>query len=75
MLNANTYTTIAGDTWDCIAYKTLGNEMYTDLLINANLEHKDTFIFSAGVTLTLPEISLKVSDTLPPWKQGVTVSE
>lgn len=72
----NTYTTISGDTWDIVAYKVWGNEMYTDSLIKANLEHKDTFIFPAGVTLTLPEIELEVSESLPPWKQGgVTVSE
>lgn len=72
----NTYTTISGDTWDTVAYKVLGNEMYMDILIKANLEHKDTFIFPAGVTLTLPEIELEVSESLPPWKQGgVTVSE
>ncbi len=72
----NTYTTISGDTWDIIAYKVWGNEMYMDKLIKANLEHKDTFIFPAGVTLTLPEITLEVSESLPPWKQGgVTESE
>ena len=72
----NTYTTITGDTWDAVAYKVWGNEMYTDTLIKANLEHKDTFIFPAGVMLTLPEIELEVSESLPPWKQGgVTVSE
>ena len=50
--------------------------MYMDTLIKANLEHKDTFIFSAGVVLTLPEIELEVSDSLPPWKRGgVAVSE
>lgn len=72
----NTYTTISGDTWDIIAYKVWGNEMYMDKLIKANLEHKDTFIFPAGVKLTLPEITLEVSESLPPWKQGgVTESE
>ena len=65
-----TYTTIQGDTWDSIAYKVWGNEMYTDTLIKANLEHKETYIFSAGVVLTLPEITLKVSESLPPWKRG-----
>jgi hypothetical protein len=44
--------------------------MYMDTLIKANLEHKDTFIFPAGVILTLPEITLEVSDSLPPWKKG-----
>ena len=70
MLMLNTYTTVSGDTWDTIAYKVWGNEMNMDSLIKANLEHKDTYIFSAGVTLTLPEISLEVSESLPPWKQG-----
>jgi phage tail protein X len=75
MLNTDTYTTISGDTWDIVAYRAYGNEMYTDTLIKANIEHKDTYIFPAGVVLTLPEIDLSVSESLPPWKQGVTVSE
>lgn len=67
----DTYITISGDTWDIVAYKVYGNEMYMDMLIKANIEHKDTYIFPAGVELTLPEIDLEVSETLPPWKQGV----
>lgn len=74
MLN-NTYTTVSGDAWDIVAYKVYGNEMYMDTLIKANIEYKDTYIFPAGVVLTLPEIELTVSESLPPWKQGVTVSE
>ena len=74
MLN-NTYTTVSGDTWDIVAYKAYGNEMYMDTLIKAIIEYKDTYIFPAGVVLTLPEIELTVSESLPPWKQGVTVSE
>ena len=74
MLN-NTYTTVSGDTWDIVAYKAYGNEMYMDTLIKANIEYKDTYIFPAGVVLTLPEIELTGSESLPPWKQGVTVSE
>lgn len=74
MLN-NTYTTVSGDTWDIVAYKVYGNEMYMDTLIKANIEYKDTYIFPAGVVLTLPEIELTVSKSMPPWKQGVTVSE
>ena len=30
------YTTIAGDMWDGIAYKTLGDEAYTDKLMKQN---------------------------------------
>jgi phage tail protein X len=66
----NTYRTISGDMWDMIAYKTYGNEMYTDVLIHANLQYKDTYIFPAGVIITLPEITLEVSESLPPWKRG-----
>ena len=58
-----------------MAYKAYGNEMYMDTLIKANIEYKDTYIFPVGVVLTLPEIELTVSESLPPWKQGVTVSE
>lgn len=71
----NTYTTVSEDTWDIVAYKAYGNEMYMDTLIKANIEYKDTYIFPAGVVLTLPEIELTVSESLPPWKQGVTISE
>ena len=67
--------TVSGDTWDIVAYKAYGNEMYMDTLIKANIEYKDTYIFPAGVVLTLPEIELTVSESLPPWKQGVTISE
>lgn len=67
---SDTYTTISGDTWDIVAYKVYGNEMYMDMLIKANLEHKDTYIFSAGVVLALPEIDIEVSASLPPWKKG-----
>ena len=56
----DTYITISGDTWDIVAYKVYGNEMYMDMLIKANIEHKDTYIFPAGVELTLPEIDLEV---------------
>lgn len=63
MLN-NTYTTVSGDTWDIVAYKAYGNEMYMDTLIKANIEYKDTYIFPAGVVLTLPEIELTVSESL-----------
>jgi len=71
---SDTYTTISGDTWDIVAYKVYGNEMYMDILIKANLEYKDIYIFPAGVVLVIPETSLEVSESLPPWKQGVTVS-
>lgn len=64
-----TYTTIQGDTWDMIAYKTLGNTSYTDRLAAVNPEHVGTLLFPAGVTLHLPDIEEKTSYNLPPWKR------
>lgn len=64
------YTTIAGDMWDGIAYKTLGDCAYTDKIMCANPEHRRTFIFPAGVALNIPEPETKVSAQLPPWKRG-----
>lgn len=64
-----TYTTKSGDMWDLIAYRQLGSTSYTDLLINANLEHKDTYLFPSGAVLTLPEIERPINNLLPPWKR------
>ena len=68
----NTYTTTAGDTWDIVSYKTLGSEMYKNAILESNKACREIFIFPAGVTLTIPEITLEVSEDLPPWKRGVT---
>ena len=66
-----TYVTGQGDQFDYIAWKVLGSCNYTEALINANREHVDTFIFSAGVELNVPDIEeeQKVS-TLPPWRRA-----
>ena len=48
------YTTIAGDMWDGIAYKTLGDEAYTDKLMKQNPEYRRLFLFPAGIVLTIP---------------------
>ena len=66
-----TYTTKQGDQWDYIAFKTLGSSNYVESLINANRNYIDTFIFPAGVELTIPEIEeeTKAAVNLPPWKR------
>lgn len=64
-----TYTTIQGDTWDVVAYKTLGDEMMMSRIIEANIEFADITVFSAGVTLVIPEIETAPSELLPPWKR------
>lgn len=72
MSDKGTYTTISGDMWDLIAHKVYGNGAYMDVLLKANIKYKDVYIFSAGITLSVPETSPEVPESLPPWKQGVT---
>lgn len=65
------YTTIQGDMWDSIASKVYGDTQYTDILLNANPEHRMIYIFSAGVELDVPDIEERISaDDLPPWKRA-----
>ena len=66
------YTTIAGDMWDGIAYKTLGDEAYTDRVMKQNPQFRHLVVFPAGITLTIPAAEEKVSAQLPPWKRGRT---
>ena len=62
-----TYSTVAGDSFDSIAFKVLGSEKYAVDLIRANPDHVQTFIFSAGVELTIPEIETPKQSVLP-WE-------
>lgn len=50
-----TYTTKQGDMWDGIAFSQLGDTVYTNALIEANLQYRDYFSFPAGIVSTLPE--------------------
>lgn len=72
---SKTYRTKSGDMWDQIAYDEMGSSLYTDQLMKANVEHAATFIFPAGVVLTIPEVEEKEDDELPPWKRGLLDSE
>lgn len=65
----NIYTTIQGDMWDLIAYKQLGNELYMNFLMAANIKYREVVVFPAGVQLTIPTISIPVGSLLPPWMQ------
>lgn len=65
----STYTTLSGDIWDNIAYKQLGGERYTSVLMEANPEYLDVVMFPAGVELVLPDITSPTPETLPPWKR------
>lgn len=68
-----TITTRQGDTWDILALNNLGSDMLVNILIAANLKHRNTAIFPAGVDLQIPDIDtdeLKASEGLPIWKRG-----
>lgn len=69
---AKTYTTVQGDAWDYIALKTMGSEKYMDKLLAVNPEHQHLIIFPANILLTIPDVPVKSSSTLPPWKRGIT---
>ncbi|MDO5544947.1 MAG: LysM domain-containing protein [Eubacteriales bacterium] len=62
------YITKSGDTWDGIAKEVYGSEYHADVLMAANRDHIDTFIFSAGVTLNTPALEDERDGLLPPWK-------
>ncbi len=68
---SKTYVTAQGDMWDSIAYSQLGDVAHTDKLMNLNTAYRDYYIFPAGITLVLPDITIEESSTanLPPWKQ------
>ena len=66
-----TYTTKQGDTWDSVTYTQMGNCAHTDKLMWKNRAYLDSYIFPAGIVLTIPETEPAVSSSLPPWKQVV----
>lgn len=64
------YITVQGDMWDSIAYRQLGDVAYTDKLMALNPAYLDYYLFPAGITLTLPELSVETASSSPlPWKQ------
>ncbi|MDD7656493.1 MAG: tail protein X [Veillonellaceae bacterium] len=65
------YITKMGDTWDLIAFEQLGACDYVNVLIDANREYSNTAIFSAGIILTVPEITADTKvKNLPPWRRN-----
>ena len=66
-----TYTTISGDMWDKVAFEQMGSVLHTDKLIKANIKHAETYVFEAGVVLTIPAVEDAVNMELPPWKRGL----
>lgn len=66
-------TTRQGDTWDIISKREYGSEMFMDTLISANISHRKTVLFPAGVMLDIPDVDtsgIAENDSLPVWKRN-----
>lgn len=62
------YITVQGDMWDSIAYRLYGHERHMGVLMRANPELLDIFIFSAGTVLSVPELEVKADAEKPAWR-------
>ena len=63
------YKTNSGDSFDSVAFKFFNDSRYVVDLINANRDKLPTFIFAAGVELTIPDIDTTAKIKTPPWKK------
>ena len=63
-----TYVTVQGDMWDAISYRLYCSEKYMGLLMQANMEYLDIFVFSAGTVLAVPALETGKAADMPPWR-------
>lgn len=64
---AKTYITNSNDTWDLIAYKTLGSEYLLPILLEENQQYRNTIIFPGGIKLSVPDIDTSIYVNRPSW--------
>lgn len=72
-----TYTTVAGDRWDLLAWRYYGDQYLQTVLLEANRQlileglSVPPLILPQGVELKIPVIAEEVaSESLPPWKRN-----
>lgn len=64
------YTTIQGDMWDSISKRLYGTEKHVKELMESNKGYLSTLVFSDGIALNVPIITIKEeSNNMPPWRQ------
>lgn len=69
-MSRTTYVTQLGDMWDLIAYRLTGSTDQVEKIMQANPKYIDTYIFSAGIELQIPELNNTIDyDSVPPWKR------
>ncbi len=65
------YPTQSGDWWDLVAIRVYGmrrgQEYLMQEIISANYAHRNTWRFSAGVELVIPELPEREAKPLVPW--------
>lgn len=72
-MNVKVYRTVSGDTWDLIAFKVYGDEIYYHELIRANPNLIDIAVFDSDIPIIIPDLLIEDNidyDKLPPWKRG-----
>ncbi|MED0687594.1 tail protein X [Anoxybacillus ayderensis] len=62
-----TYITVQGDTWDKIAYETLGSEYSLPFLLEANKKYRHIVIFPSGLKINIPDITTSIMTKRPAW--------
>ena len=65
-----TYITVSGDTFDKISLSVYGSEYLFPFLLKENPRHRLTVIFSAGVTLKIPELEMDDESESPDWLEN-----
>ena len=63
------HTTVLGETWDSIAYKTVGDGFLCDQICAANSrEHEGVVMFEGGEKVIIPDIAATQSTIIKaPW--------
>lgn len=64
-----TATTQQGDTWDILAFRLLGSEVFVDKLLQINPTLRDVAVFSAGQTINVPDLPAQTDENLPLWRR------
>jgi phage tail protein X len=71
------YISTQGDWWDLIALRVYGmkrgDDHYMHVLIEANYELRQTCNFPAGLTVNVPDLPVKTTIPLVPWKNASIV--
>lgn len=69
---AKVYTTVSGDTWDLVAWKMYGKEVWADKIMQANMDKLDYMVFPDNLQLIIPDVEsfsgTAVSSDAPEWR-------